>query len=242
MYGEPFAGGAGVAMALLLTGRVETVFLNDIDPAVRAFWVSIVRDNREFVRMVSGIPLTADEWARQRAIYQRKDIKNSLALGFAMFYLNRTNRSGMMNGGMIGGTAQEGPWKLDARFNRSDLVRRIQHIGLYASRIIVSGDDALIFIKNVGSDLPRKSLVYLDPPYYDKGQHLYTNYYKHDDHEGIASALREYNRPWVVSYDDHPAIRKMYQPFTRRKYSLSYAANERREGAEVMFFSPGLRF
>jgi len=145
-----------------------------------------------------------------------------------------------MNGGIIGGKNQLGPWKIDARFNREELADRIRKIGRYRTRIHVSNEDAIQFIQHLASDLPSRTLVYLDPPYYDKGQHLYTNFYRHADHVAISGIVKNLDHPWVVSYDDHPAIREMYATYRSYDYSLSYAAHERRRGAEVMFFSPHL--
>lgn len=241
VYVEPFAGGAGVGIALLLGEYVDSILINDIDPAVFAFWKSVVDHNAELCELVSSAPLTVEEWKRQRSIYGEGTRVGHLALGFAMFYLNRTNRSGILNGGIIGGKSQKGAWKIDARFNRDDLVMRIRRIGRYRSRIHVSKDDAVKFLRKIQKSLPRRALLYLDPPYYEKGQHLYTNYYRHDDHLEIASVLRDTDRAWVVSYDDHGEIRKLYKNFRHSRYALGYSARERRQGSEVMFFSPDLQ-
>jgi DNA adenine methylase len=241
VYVEPFAGGAGVGVALLLGEHVDSIIINDIDPAVFAFWTSVVVHNDELCELVLSTPLTVEEWKHQRSIYDQGMAVGKLALGFAMFYLNRTNRSGILNGGIIGGKNQEGAWKIDARFNRDDLVTRIRRIGRYRSRIHVSNVDALKFLLKIRRTLPRRSLIYLDPPYYEKGQHLYTNYYHHRDHVDIAIALRDADQPWVVSYDDHRAIRDLYKGLRHTRYALGYSARERRRGSEVMFFSPNLR-
>jgi DNA adenine methylase len=237
VYAEPFAGGAGVGIGLLLGEYVGSILINDVDAAVVAFWKSVVEQNAELCQLVRSALLTVKEWKRQRAIYARGLDSGDLALGFAMFYLNRTNRSGILNGGVIGGKNQKGAWKIDARFNRDELIARIRRIGRYRSRIHVSNEDAGVFLKRT---FARRTLLYLDPPYYVKGQHLYTNFYHHADHVEIADAIRRTSHPWVVSYDDHPAIRKLYSGLKRVRYSLGYSARAVRKGAEVMFFSPGL--
>lgn len=241
-YVEPFAGGAGVAIALLLGEWVSTIHINDIDPAVFAFWHSVVNRNDDLRRLIESTPVTVAEWRRQRTVYDRRAESNDLlALGYAMFFLNRTNRSGIMNGGVIGGKDQTGEWKIDARFNRSELAERVRRIGRYRNRIRVSRLDALQLLRELGPQLPRKTLLYLDPPYYEKGQHLYMNYFRHEDHVAIAEVVQRLERPWVVTYDDHPAVRKLYRGSRSRKYSLGYTARDRREGSEVMFLSPQLR-
>lgn len=237
VYGEPFAGGAGVGIGLLLSEYVDSILINDVDAAVIAFWKSVVERNAEFCQLIQKTPLTVKEWTRQRAIYAKGAESGELPFGFAMFYLNRTNRSGILNGGVIGGKSQKGEWKINARFNRKELIERVRRIGRYRSRIHVSMDDAAAFLKR---SFPKRTFLYLDPPYYEKGQHLYTNYYHHEDHLTISKALGAAKVPWAISYDDHASIRKMYAGFKRIRYSLGYSAHAVRKGAEVMFFSPGL--
>jgi len=241
VYVEPFAGGAGVAIALLLNEYVGEVMINDIDPAVYAFWVSATEHTEDFCRRIASVPLTICEWERQRDMHRAADATDVLQLGFSMFYLNRTNRSGILNGGVIGGKAQTGGWKIDARFNRDELIDRVRRIGRYRSRITVSNKDAAVFLTNLQSSLPAKSLAYLDPPYYEKGQHLYTNYYRDHDHKQIAKLVAQLKQPWIVSYDNCPEIRAMYKGFRRTEYELGYSARDRRRGAEVMFFSDHVR-
>ena len=240
-YVEPFAGGAGVAIYLLLGEFVNSIYINDLDRSVHAFWQSILGYTEEFCELVQSVPLTPQEWYRQKSILASGHrSSDTLRLGFATFYLNRTNRSGIMNGGMIGGKKQSGRWKLDARFNRTELVHRITRISRYRQRIHLSNEDALSFLKRLSPKLGKETLLYLDPPYYMKGQRLYTNFYRHDDHLNISQFLTSIEFPWVVSYDNHPAIRLLYSGFRRSRYTLEYSARERRKGSEVMFFSNDL--
>ncbi len=236
-YVEPYAGGAGVGVSLLLGEYVDSIWINDLDPAVWAFWQSVLSDDGELRRRIEKTPLTVPEWARQKAIYQSGLAAGVHALGFAFFYLNRTNRSGILDGGVIGGKKQKGEWKMDARFNREELADRVRRIARYRSRLHVHCQDALIFLRSVLHRLPQRALLYLDPPYYAKGRHLYTNYYTPADHGAIAKTVKRLTRPWVVSYDDRVETRRLYAGYPSRRYRLSYSAREKRQGAEVMFFA-----
>lgn len=156
----------------------------------------------------------------------------------ATFFLNRTNRSGILKAGVIGGQEQAGKWKLDVRFNKPELIKRIELIGRYKNRIRIYNDDALFFISNVVSNLPHKSLTYLDPPYYIKGSGLYRNFYVHDDHVEIANALGNIDNPWIVSYDNVDEIKQIYSAYRQDEYFLSYTAQEKKKGSEVMIYGP----
>jgi len=150
--------------------------------------------------------------------------------------LNRTNRSGIIQGGVIGGKNQNGPYKIGARFNRQDLIQRIRRIGRYRSRISIYNQDAADLIRNTLPDLPSRTLAYLDPPYYVKGKGLYRNYYEHADHTQIAALISNTNQRWIVSYDNAPEVRDLYSRFRSIAYDLHYSAANRYEGSEVMFF------
>lgn len=239
-YAEPYAGGAAVALDLLFAEYAARVFINDIDDAVYAFWRSVLHSTDELCRLVRDTPVTPSQWEWQRRIYANAATESPLALGFAAFFLNRTNRSGIIDsGGMIGGHAQSGQWKLDARYNRTELTYRINRIARYRNRIHVSNLDAIDFLKLLQRMLPAKSLIYLDPPYYTTGrQRLYANDYNKEDHAKVADALVELPFHWMVSYDNVPKIRDLYSHYRSMTYMLQYTAAERQQGVEVMFFSP----
>jgi DNA adenine methylase len=239
-YAEVYAGGAAVALNLLFGEYARRVHINDIDRGVYAFWEAARDHPSELTRRIRKVRLTLNEWERQRAIQTEED-PDPLELAFSTFFLNRTNRSGIVMGGVIGGRAQRGTWRIDARFNRDALVDRIERIGRWASRIEIYRLDGRAFLKDVVPSLDRRALVYLDPPYYVKGrERLYVNYYVADDHERIARLVQSLRRPWVVSYDDVPGIRKLYRGLPLRRYSIAYSAQERYEGREIVFFSPKL--
>lgn len=239
-YAEVYAGGAAVALTLLYGDYATRVHINDLDPGVYAFWRAARDHTEDLARLVRNAKLDLQEWERQRAVQFAKDL-DPLDLAFSTFYLNRTNRSGIITGGVIGGKKQTGEWKINARYNTKDLVRRIERIGRWASRIEIYGLDGAAFLRTVAPTLPEKSLLYLDPPYYVKGQEmLYANYYGPKDHAEVARLIRNSTRPWVVSYDDHADVRDLYGGCQTVAYDIAYSASERYRGREVAFFSDEL--
>jgi DNA adenine methylase len=240
-YVEVYAGGAGIAWSLLFEEYVRHIHINDLNSSLYAFWRSVLDHPEEMCRRIYDTPITMEEWHRQKAIQAAPSNHSLIELGFSTFFLNRTNRSGIISGGVIGGKEQTGKWKLDARFNRKDLTARIQKIARYSKRISLYNQDATDFLLNVLPKLPDKTLVYLDPPYYVKGQDLYENAYNHGDHLQIEDMVEtSIRQPWIVSYDAAPEIMLLYSKFRSIQYHLSYSAQERYAGSEVMFFSPRL--
>jgi DNA adenine methylase len=242
-YVEPYAGGAAIAMELLLHEYVSRVHINDISRPVWAFWRSVLDHTDELCRLIRDTRLTVRSWDRQKKIFSHPDDHDDLALGFAMFYLNRTNRSGIYNAGVIGGRYQTGRWKIDARYNAHELVQRIVAIASMRNRISLTRKDALKFLRSGVDKWPERTLIYCDPPYYVKGRDLYYDFYQPEDHAEVASFVTdEINRQkWVVSYDNVPAIRALYSGFRRLVYSVGYSARDARKGTEVMFFCDDLK-
>lgn len=241
-YAEPFAGGAGVAIGLLLSKTVTDIHINDADEAVYSFWHTIINNTEDFLKKVTDTEITIEEWHKQKNILENLKIYSDLEKGFATFFLNRTNRSGILKAGVIGGKNQDGNYKLDARFNKKDLIKRIENIALHRNHIHVTNLDAIDFLKMIDQELPSNSLIYLDPPYYVKGQGLYRNFYKHEDHVEIKTMVDSLTAPWLVSYDNCNEIKEIYQDHCSKEYSLNYSAQVKGVGSEIMFYKKHLSF
>jgi DNA adenine methylase len=241
-YVEPYAGGAAVAVSLLLSGHAKRIHINDLSPEIHAFWYAVLDQTEELLALIHDTPVTMAVWSKMRSTLADPNV-SPLELGFATFFLNRTNRSGILKAGVIGGKDQNGPWKLDARYNKQDLVRRIQTIADKRNAIHLHCEDARRLIKRLAPRLAELNLVYLDPPYFQKGQDLYLNFYEENDHAKLAAALSDLPSrvQWMLSYDTHPRIALLYKKFKGFEYTLNYTAQERTRGRELIFFSRGMR-
>ncbi len=237
-YIEPYAGGVGAGIALLREGIVQHLVVNDIDPAVYAFWKSVVDNNAEFVELVSSTPLTINEWQRQREIYRSRD-DDALRLGFAFFFLNRTNRSGILNAGVIGGQRQEGKYRIDARFNRRTLVERLTAIGTLSDQITVSDLDGRTVIHQYSHD--DRSFMYIDPPYVQAGSQLYLNAFDGRDHKALSTIVNSVESAhWLMTYDTAPLIEKLYRDQFQCRLELTYSARYPGQAEELLVASPSV--
>ncbi len=239
-YVEPYAGGSAVALTLLMLEYASHVHINDLNRSVHAFWHAVLNDTDQLCARIRSRRVSMTEWHRQREVQKDTDAE-PLDLAYSTFFLNRTNRSGIVLGGVIGGKNQDGPWKINARYNKVDLLQRIERIAALRHHITLHNMDAVELIKNVLPSIPRRSMVYLDPPYYVKGKGLYEDHYQHADHAAVAQRVATLKQHWLVSYDNVPEIRKLYSNYRCRTFGLRYSAQERYEGAEVMFFSDNLK-
>lgn len=240
-YAEPFAGGCGLALGLLYGGHVDHVHLNDIDPGIWSFWYSVLEECNELINLVERIPITVEEWHKQKHIASQGNVEDPVSLGFATFFLNRTNRSGIIKGaGVIGGFTQKGNYSIDCRFNREDLSRRIRRVRRYRSRIHLHNMDAIAFLHKPDY-FDSETFFAIDPPYYKKGPYLYNSFYEPEDHSDLAEAIRNLQQPWIVTYDVAAEIKKLYSGYRQFEFNINYSVQSKRVGTELLIASKGLR-
>jgi DNA adenine methylase len=242
-YVEPYAGGASIALSLLFGNYASKIIINDFDRSIYAFWHSVINETDELCKRISSTKLNIKTWQIQKEIQKNKENASLLDLGFSTFFLNRTNRSGIIQAGIIGGKAQAGNYKMNARFNKADLINRIRKIAAERHRIILYNLDAIDLIRTISGSLPENTFIYFDPPYYLKGKDLYVNYYLHKDHLLVSKMIRKIREhKWLISYDNVEEIKEMYKKNRKFEYPLRYSAVNSTIGDEVMIYHKNLIF
>ena len=242
-YIEPYAGGASVALHLLIEKKVNKITINDFDRSIYAFWYSVLNNTEKLCKLIEKTPLTIEEWKKQKKIQKNKNSTNLLKLGFSTFFLNRTNISGIINAGSIGGINQKGRYKINCRFNKNNLIKRIKLIASFKRQINLYNLDALELIKLITKELSNSNTIfYFDPPYFLKGPSLYMNSYKKEDHEKVAREIKKIKKMhWIVSYDDAIEINEIYNWVKNKtKFNLIHSASKPKTGKEILFFSDKL--
>jgi len=228
-----------------MKGISTNIHINDLDMAVYSFWKTLLTQTEQLIHKIEKTPINMDNWHKQKAILdsQNPERYSLLERGFATFFLNRTNHSGILKAGVIGGKKQSGKYKLDARFNKKNLIKRIERIANYSDHIFIYNEDAKQLLERAPEFLPENSLIYLDPPYYEKGQGLYRNFYEHKDHVEIKEVVSKLKYNWIISYDDQPEIREIYKKFRHGEYSLNYSVSNlnRRKATEIIIIPHHLK-
>ncbi len=240
-YVEPFAGGAGLALKLLINNDVKRIIINDLDIAIYSIWYSILNLTKDFCDLIENTEVSVEEWKKQKNIYSKGLSGNTLQYGFAAFFLNRTNVSGVIKGGMIGGNCQSGSYKIDARFNKSDLINRIKLISKYKNSIILYNMDANELINGNFLKYYHKVFINFDPPYVKKGLQLYKNSFSEQDHRLLSYNISRCKKKWIVTYDICPLVKELYDDFSHDIININYSVNTPKKAQEYIFFSKNLK-
>ena len=235
-YVEPFAGGAGVGLRLLFDEYVDEIVLNDLNPGIAAFWRAVFFQTDALAERIRGCRPTVDEWHRQRAFYDTDSKQaDDVQLGFATFFLNRTNRSGILDARPIGGLDQSGAWGIDARFDNDKLEERVRRLSAYASRVLVCEDDGIGLIEDQIDD--PESFIYADPPYLVEGDDLYLDTLDWDDHKRLAEILVSRDTGWFLTYDaDSRITDDLYAGLRCAEFSTAHTAAVQHIGSEYAVF------
>lgn len=233
-YAEPYAGGAGLALKLLIEGWVDHIYINDLNSSIYTFWKVLLTRTDELCDWIASVDVTMKNWRLYKDIQKNQEAADELELAKSTLFLNRTNISGVIKGGPIGGINQTGAYKIDVRFNKEELIKKIRLIATFKGKIHLSNDDGLVFLKKI-SRKREDVFVYLDPPYYKKAADLYMNFFTDKNHEDLCELMSSYRKRWMVSYDNEDFVLKLYEKFRKIEYQLAqYASN--RVGKEVLIF------
>lgn len=238
-YAEPYAGGCGLALKLLFEGIVDEIYLNDFDNSIYSFWNIILTRANEFCFWIENLDITIDNWLYYKNILNNSNEYNSFEIAKATFFLNRTNVSGVIKGGVIGGQKQNGKYKIDARFNKAKLIEKINLIYSKRNQIQFYNLDAIDFLNHIKN--VKSVFIYLDPPYYLKGSELYLNFYKKEDHIKLSEYLNNLDFDFILSYDNNDFIKSTYANFKIYSFDISQSTSNK-VGKEIIVFSENVKF
>lgn len=234
VFVEPFCGGAGGSLPLLEAGLISHLVLNDYNKAIAKFWQLLITSPDEIIRKIELESVTIDRWHHWRSVYNDDSHPIDLDKAFSAFYLNRTNRSGVLHAGPIGGKNQTGNYKIDCRFTKKSLIARIEKIAYLADKITVKNEDAADLIMNTSNS----AFIYADPPYVKEGKGIYNKFsFNEEHHTRLSKIIKENARYWLLSYDDDQLIHNLYSGSDINVVELSYVMNTAKLGRELLIAS-----
>lgn len=236
---EPYLGGASVSLELLGKGCISSAVWVERDPLVYAFWHSALSDPDGLCAAIDDLDISIEIWQEfqhYRDVLNPKSKKFTLLeLGIAGLFFNRTNFSGILGAGPIGGRNQSSKYGIDCRFNKTRIMEQIQSVSAYSDLIDLHYGDAVKFMRENSQAISTGfNFVYIDPPYYSQGKKLYRYFYEDQHHVELANFIGQQGYPWLVSYDDHPRIKELYAQNKIQPIYLDYNVKASRRATELL--------
>ena len=243
---EPFAGGLGAGLGLLAEGTVDELWFCEAHPALAAFWQAVIDSPAVLAERLERTELDLDTFYRARAVVGGEPGDDDMPSWLAALVVNRGSFSGVIapNVGPIGGKAQTGRWRVDARWNAAALAQRIRRLGELAPRMTMIGHDALSALDEIGSSgVSDAVVVFIDPPYTDVGERLYVHGMNSPSlHARLAATLSGAEFDWIATYDDSPLVHELYGAghLEVRTVPVMHRANRVHADTELLIAPRGL--
>ncbi len=236
---EPYAGSASISIGLLRVGLVQEAFISEKDPLIVAFWNAVLENNDELIEYVSTLEISMDTWfsSKKYLSYDSAEKYSTIELAGAFLFFNRTNYSGIIKGGPLGGKRQESSYKLDCRFNRKRIMEKIRNLQGLEGRLHVSESDGIDFMEKMAMNGPEEMIFYIDPPYYGAGKNLYRYYFTDKEHEELSAFLTTLELPWLLSYDDAEFIKALYKKKTKFPVYTDYQSGYLKKDVKELLIS-----
>jgi DNA adenine methylase len=256
IYYEPFFGGGGIGLKLLKNPplksplgmryifypTISSIWINDKDIGISCLWTSVIKYAEKLKRKIIDFkPSVFDFYAFKRELLRldRKPILEDdiVDIGFKKLAIHQISYSGLgtKSGGPLGGINQQSKYLIDCRWSPKYLCKKIDNFHTLFSNINIeqqycTNEDFGVLLNNANTNC----LVYLDPPYYVKGNELYQCGFNENDHVRLSNMLRIANYKWLLSYDDCPEIRKLYWWANTESLSVNYTINTSNNKNELL--------
>jgi DNA adenine methylase len=227
---EPFVGGGNIFLNFLSHHEGSTAVIADKDELVYSFWKTLFSDPKYLVNFIRKAKVNLKTFDYYRYISSHSTGFSRRQLAETCLFLNRTSFSGILNdsAGPIGGREQKSIYKINCRFGRKNLIKKIKNISAFKNRVVILPYSWEETLKYVATKIEYKNaslLFYLDPPFYKKADQLYRYHFDDITHKNLRDRLVKLEYPWILSYDRVKEIQNLYSAFTRINISMPYSIN-----------------
>ena len=236
---EPYGGSASISVGLIRSQLVTDATVCERDPLIVAFWNVAIHRNEELIEYLSSLEINMETWygLRRYLDLEKTNLQNELEAAGAFLFFNRTNYSGIIKGGPLGGKKQLSKYKLNCRFNKGRIADKIRSLKALEDKLKIIQIDGLEYMKNHALQSPDNVFFYVDPPYYGAGKDLYRFYFTDFDHQQLSAFLTGTEIPWLLSYDDAEFIRNLYQKKSNLPVYTDYQSGHLRRGVKELLIS-----
>lgn len=231
-YREPFFGGGSIGLTLVKEHKsINNIWINDFDVGISCLWTAVIQHPKALKdRIMAFKPHVKyfNEFKLELLSLDRlpDNDKRLVDIGFKKLAIHQISYSGLgtKSGGPLGGVEQKSKYKIDCRWSPPYICKKLDALTAKFNTLHVHDNRCTkVDFQTMIEDDAKKALIYLDPPYYDKGNDLYQCGFAKEDHERLSVALKKTKHTWVLSYDDVPEIRKLYSWATLQELTVNYS-------------------
>ncbi len=232
-FREPFVGGGSVFIHTKQRYPDRQFWINDLYSLLHVFWSELQNNAEQVIAQVEA-------WRRDfsngvelyRFLNENIDSFDPIQQAAAFFTYNRITFSGTTLSGGFSNAAFE------KRFTDSSISRLSAVVPLLGDIQITNFDYADV-VNAPGENV----FIFLDPPYYSATKSaLYGtngNMHKSFDHERFAQTMRNCNHRWLITYDDCPYIRSLFDfayitPWVQSYGMKNIGGNSNQNGSELL--------
>jgi len=235
VFCDPFVGGGSVAIATAIKHEHARIVLNDLDPEVSNFWSVVVDSDSNAVGGLLNRIKTCQPTIEQYREFQKSIPTNRFDRAFRFLFLNRCSRIESNGLRPLGGWDQKNGG-IGSRYNGVRLRDEfLQARKALLGRTTVYQQDFAAMLAMAEADW----VLYLDPPYYQIGDTLYSTPWSDTDHTRLRLALHTTVADWVLSYGNHPRILELYSNAQINSLEVQHGMKKRK--SDELIITPTLQ-
>jgi DNA adenine methylase len=227
-FREPFVGGGSVFFAVrsIFQSLIKSYWINDLNYDLYCFWQQTQDNVTELVEALidtkanynNGRTLFEELTEAKDLLSQNREMLSEFERAVRFFVLNRITFSGIVDSGGYSQAAYE------KRFTNSSITR-VEMISPCLSGVKITCGDYADALFQDGEDV----FIFLDPPYWKATESklygtrgtLHTSF----DHAQFAENMKKCPHKWLITCDDSPVIRELFDFAEIQEWTLQYGMN-----------------
>jgi len=225
-FGELFFGGGAITFKLLKLGVLESILINEIDPSLARLWNAVIKTPCRLRSGVRAVKPSVDLFLRAK-----DRVLRGVGSGLEAMIVNRMSYGGRgVKANPQGGLKQDSEYKIDCRWKPEALCRNISTCSRLLNSVDIVGGKCHSEDYSIWLNSPH--LMYLDPPYWEKGEGLYLHSFDEEEHERLRRELG-HRINWILSYNNVPETQLMYNGY-HRQTGTTNGNGGFKEGSEML--------